>query len=79
MSHLCARQRDWYTKQLPVYACIFPIKALMALSENYETLCIVYVSLRPFAIERAPQGHQAFTAFSKPALRHGSVHNLLNR
>ena len=60
-----------------MYRCIFTNKALRVLFEIHETLCVVYISLWLFVIERAQQGHQAFTTFSKPARRHGPGHILL--
>ena len=74
MKHLCMFQWDCCTKGLYVHTCILPNKALKDLLEIHETLCVIYISLWPFLIERGHKGHQAFTTFSKPALRHGPGH-----
>ena len=71
---LCMFQRDCCTKDLSVHTCILPNKALKDLFEIHEMLCVVYISLWPFLIERGHKGHQAFTTFSKPAPRHGPGH-----
>ena len=54
--------------------CIPVYKALKDLFEIHEMLCVVYISLWPFLIERGHKGHRAFTTFSKPAPRHGPGH-----
>ena len=53
--------------------CIY-VYSLTVLFEQHEMLHIVYGLLQLFLIERAQQGHRAFTTFSKPAPRHGPGH-----
>ena len=74
MKHLCTFQQDCCTKDLHVHTYILPNMALKDLFKIHEMLCVVYISLWPFLIERGHKGHQAFTTFTKPAPRHGPGH-----